>query len=396
MDAQPYSRSAPPPPGRRDSHRRLAVLGVSTAAIAATVLVLTVADGGVQLVNGSGTTAQALPAIDRVPGSASPSPAPGAGAKGSGGSGATTPARSSTSASTAQQVGVVDIDTVLAYQQAQAAGTGMVLTSAGDVLTNNHVVDGATRISVTVVSTGRTYRASVVGTDPTQDIAVLRLQNASGLQRANFGTASGVRVGDRVTGVGNGGGAGGTPNAASGIVEALGQPITAADQSGTNAERLTDMIKTSDPIVPGDSGGPLYDSAGSVVGTDTAANASVASTGYAITIDRALAIAAQIESGRQSSTVHLGYPGFLGVSVVDANGGGAGIDSVVPGGPADRAGIVAGDVVTAVGATPVTSGANLRDALSGDKPGQAVTITWNDGAGRSRRAGVTLAAGPAD
>ena len=114
-------------------------------------------------------------------------------------------------ATSAQSVGVVDIDTVLKYQGAQAAGTGIVLTSSGVILTNNHVIDGATSISVTVVSTGATYTATVVGDDPTQDVAVLQLQNASGLKTAKLGDSNGVSVGEAVTGVGNAGGVGARP-----------------------------------------------------------------------------------------------------------------------------------------------------------------------------------------
>ena len=112
-----------------------------------------------------------------------------------------------TTASAAQQVGIVEINTVLQYQDAQAAGTGMVLTSDGEILTNNHVVDGATSISVTISSTGATYAATVVGTDPTDDVAVLQLTDASGLQTAKLSTAA-ATVGDAVTGVGNAGGTG--------------------------------------------------------------------------------------------------------------------------------------------------------------------------------------------
>src|SRR5882757_5368163 len=181
---------------------------------------------------------------------------------------------STTSATTAQQVGVVDINTVLSYQGAEAAGTGMVLTSSGDVLTNNHVVEGATSIKVTIVSTGATYTAKVVGTDPTDDVAVIQLQNASGLQTAKIGDSSDVKAGDAVTAVGNAGGTGGTPSAAKGSVTATGQTLTASDENGSNVETLTGMIEINANVVAGDSGGPLYDADGNVIGMDTAASTS--------------------------------------------------------------------------------------------------------------------------
>src|SRR3954471_163062 len=121
--------------------------------------------------------------------------------------GTSSSAAATTTASAAQQVGIVEINTVLQYQNAAAAGTGMVLTSDGEILTNNHVVEGATSISVSISSTGATYDATVVGTDPTDDVAVIQLSDASGLRTANLSTAA-ASVGDAVTGVGNAGGTG--------------------------------------------------------------------------------------------------------------------------------------------------------------------------------------------
>lgn len=316
---------------------------------------------------------------------------------------------SGTPATAAQQVGIVNVDTVLKYQGAQAAGTGMILNSTGEVLTNNHVVDGATSISVTVVSTGKTYTATVVGTDPTDDVAVIQLQNASGLQTAKLGDSSKVSVGDAVTGVGNAGGTG-TLTQASGTVEALNQSLTATDDNGQNAEQLTGMIESNAPIQAGDSGGPLYNANGEVVGMDTAGGAasqsSTASQAFSIPIDKALNIAKDIESGVHNSTIHQGYPGFLGVSIADpsANGfgnsassvSGAQVQSVVDGSLAAGAGLAAGDVITSVNGTTVGSATDLHNALANDKPGTKVTITWTDTSGQSHSASVTLASGPAD
>ena len=243
----------------------------------------------------------------------------------SGGSGSGSGSSGGATATSAQSVGVVDINTVLKYQGAQAAGTGMVLTSSGVILTNNHVIDGATSISVTVVSTGASYTATVVGDDPTQDVAVLQLQNASGLKTAKLGDSNGVSVGEAVTGVGNAGGVGGTPSAAAGTVTALNQPITASDESGQNVQHLTGMIETNAGIQAGDSGGPLYDSK-ELIGMDSAASAGAAgTTAYAIPIDHAEQIAEQIASGKASDTVHLGYPAFLGISIADASVQGAAV-----------------------------------------------------------------------
>lgn len=166
--------------------------------------------------------------------------------------------------------GLVDVNTVLGYQGARAAGTGIVLSSDGEILTNHHVVEGATEISVTDLGNGKTYAASVVGYDATHDIAVLKLKDASGLETAKIGDSSKVALGDQVVGIGNAGGVGGTPSFAPGKVTALNQAITATDESGADPEQLTGLIQTDANIQAGDSGGPLANASGEVVGVDTA------------------------------------------------------------------------------------------------------------------------------
>lgn len=165
---------------------------------------------------------------------------------------------------------LVDVNTVLGYVGARAAGTGIVLTADGEVLTNHHVVEGATSITVTDIGNGKTYQASVAGYDEHRDVAVLKLKDASGLQTATIGDSSKVAIGDQVVGIGNAGGAGGEPSYAAGTVTGLNQSITATDENGTNPENLTGMIETNANIQAGDSGGPLVDAAGEVIGIDTA------------------------------------------------------------------------------------------------------------------------------
>jgi S1-C subfamily serine protease len=321
------------------------------------------------------------------------------------GSGSGTSTGTTRQATDAEAVGVVDINTVLNYGSAQAAGTGMVLTSNGEILTNNHVVQGATKISVTVVSTGQSYTASVVGTDATDDVAVLQLAGASGLDTAKLASSS-VSVGTAVTAVGNAGGTGGTPSAATGTVLALNQSITASDESGTNPEQLTGMIQVDADIQAGDSGGPLYADAG-VVGMDTAASSgqSGSTVGFAIPIATATAIADRIESGENSATIQQGTPAFLGVQLATdgstgsvtggATTGGATIGGVVDGSPAAGAGLQAGDTITAVDGTTVDGADTLSAALAKHNPQDQVRVTWTDAAGTSHSATVTLAAGPA-
>ena len=321
----------------------------------------------------------------------------GTGTGGTGSGGGTT--TSTGSATATQQIGVVDITTVLKYQSAEAAGTGMVLTSNGEILTNNHVVDGATSITVTVVSTGKTYSGTVVGTDPSQDVAVIQLTGASGLKTINLGNSSTVAVGSAVVAVGNAGGVGGTPSAVAGTVQALDQSITASDENGSNSEKLIGLIMSNAPIQAGDSGGPLYNSAGQVVGIDTAGDSSssrtAATEAYSIPINTALSIAKQIEAGQASDIIHLGYPAFLGIGLSETATS-ALITDVLSGSPVTAAGVVAGDTITGVGSYPVTSAADLKTAIGHYKPGQKVVLTWTDAAGASHSATITLMTGPAD
>ncbi len=293
-------------------------------------------------------------------------------------------------ATAAQEVGVVDITTVLA-QGGKAAATGMVLTPSGEVLTNNHVVNGAVSISVRVVRTGATYAASVVGYDATADVAVIQLAGASGL--ATVRTSAGpAYVGEPVVGVGNAGGAGGTPSAATGSITALGASITASDQ-GSKAEHLTGMLVTDAPIRPGDSGGPMYDSSGQVIGMDTAGSAHGPFEAFAVPIGRALSVAAAIETGQASAAVHIGATAFLGVEV--ATGSRAVVVGVLVGSPVARAGLTAGDVITSLAGHRITTSASLSAVMASLTAGQHVSLHWIDAVGRAHSASVTLMSGPA-
>jgi S1-C subfamily serine protease len=300
---------------------------------------------------------------------------------------------------------VVDINTQLGYQSAAAAGTGMILTPDGKVLTNNHVIEGATQIKATVVTTHHTYTATVIGTDPTEDVAVIQLQGASGLTPIRIGDSSGVAAGDTVFAIGNAGGVGGTPSVTSGVVQATNQTITASDQGGTNPEQLSGLIETNAPMEPGDSGGPLAQSTGAVVGMDTAASGrtrfeSSSTVGFAIPIARAVSIAGDITSGHATTSVHLGLPAFLGVQVYPAGSGssssGAQISRAEPNSPASAVGITSDDTIVSVGGQQVDSSTTLTNLLHRYRPGDRVVIGWLDPSGRAHRATVTLAAGPAD
>jgi S1-C subfamily serine protease len=294
---------------------------------------------------------------------------------------------------------VVVIDTELDYQSAAAAGTGLILTSDGRVLTNNHVVEGATSITVTIVSTGTEYTAEVVGTDATDDIAVLELADASGLTVADLDTSGTVAVGDAVTGVGNANGTG-TLTAAAGTVLNLEQSITAQDSDGSDAEDLTGLIEVDADIESGESGGPLYDADGEVIGIDTAASSGTADiTGYAIPIEDALTVVDAIEAaaatGEDTDTISVGYPAFLGIGLDSTTETDAVLVSgVIADTPAEKIGLAAGDTITAVDGTAVATAAALSAALAGYEPGDTVTLDWVDAAGATDSASTTLIAGP--
>ncbi|MFZ0664392.1 MAG: trypsin-like peptidase domain-containing protein [Acidimicrobiales bacterium] len=298
--------------------------------------------------------------------------------------------------------GLVDINTTLGYEQLEGAGTGMVLTSNGLVLTNNHVVEGATSISVTDIGNGKTYGATIVGYDRTKDVAVIQLTDASGLTTVTLASNSNVTSGEEVVAVGNAGGAGGTPSYAAGTVTATGQSITAEDDANGTSEQLTGLIETNADIVAGDSGGPLVNAEGQVLGMDTAAAQgfefqSTGDQGYSIPISEAYGLATSIKSGDSSSTVHVGPTAFLGVEVESSSSSGttgALIAELLPNGPAEQAGLLEGDTITSLGGTSVTSPEGLTNVILTKKPGDTVQVQYFDSSGNQHTTTLKLGSGP--
>ncbi|MGZ4434842.1 MAG: S1C family serine protease, partial [Trebonia sp.] len=320
---------------------------------------------------------------------------------------------------------IVDITSQLKYNNATAEGTGIVISPNGLVLTNNHVIDEATSVSATLVVSGKTYTAKVLGYDSTHDVALLQLQGASGLQAASLGDSSKVKVGQAVLALGNAGGRGGLPATAQGTVQGLNRTIQASDSGANTQETLHGMIQTNAPIQEGDSGGPLVNSSAQVIGMDTAANTtgfapdqSAATAGFAIPVNHAISIANQIAGGHASSTVHIGLGGFLGVTAAAANdpsgcmsnggfgsgGGGTGgfggytppvssgalICQVYPGTPAQAGGLTSGDVITSVNGQTVASSDGLTSLMAGDHPGDQLSIGYVDANGARHQTSVTL------
>jgi S1-C subfamily serine protease len=385
-------------------------------------------------VNNSG--GPALPGANAVP-----SPAPSSGGTTSGGEQAVI---------SKVEPGTVLINTSLQYNSEAAAGTGMIINSDGLVLTNNHVIEDSTKINATVVATGKTYAATVVGYDKTGDVALIQLQGASGLHTIPLGNSANAKVGNTVVAMGNAEGQGSIVPAV-GQVTGLNETITASDPGGTpTTETLHGMVQTNADIVSGDSGGPLSDTAGQVIGMDTAGNSvstgqQQPAAGFAIPINTALSIARQIAAGHGSSTITIGYPPFVGIFIGSGtssspqaqaeqeqqsggfgNGfGGPGssggapscytnnsdlavpsaiaqvssgtlIIGVICGSPAASAGMTGGDVITAVDGQSAGSPTNLTSVLSRYKPGDTISVTWASPSGKTTTSKIRLVAGPPD
>ena len=345
--------------------------------------------------------------------------------------------------------GLVDITATLKYSSETAEGTGMIITAGGLVLTNNHVIDQATKVQATLViqgsGTATTYSAKVLGYDSADDVALLQLVGASGLPVERFGNSSQVNLGTPVLALGNAQGQGGA-RPAQGIINALDRSIQASDEGSNTTENFKHMLQTNARIQQGDSGGALANNAGQVIGMVTAANTgssrgagtgsgSGGTLGFAIPINSALSIARQIAAGQPSATVYIGVPGFLGVEVaasasdsppqeaadeIKAGGiqggspacqtasaqpvvprkvapiaAGALIVGVLCDTAADSAKMVPGDVITAVNGQPITTPGSLTSITSKYHPNEIVSVLWvsQDGMEHSRR--MRLGQGPA-
>ncbi len=346
--------------------------------------------------------------------------------------------------------GLVDITATLKYNGETAEGTGMIITPGGLVLTNNHVIDQATRVQATLViqgsGTATTYSAKVVGYDSADDVALLQLVGASGLPVERFGNSSQVSLGTPVLALGNAEGRGGAKPAA-GIINALDRSIQASDEGSSSTENLKHMLQTNARIQQGDSGGALANNAGQVIGMITAANTGSShgagtgansgggTLGFAIPINSALTIARQIVAGKPSATIYIGVPGFLGVEVATSDsdsppqqaadeikaGGtrssdpscqtgnaqpivpakvaptaaGALVVGVLCNTAADAAGLVPGDVITAVNNQPITTPGSLTSITTQYHPNEIVKVQWvsQDGMQHVRR--MQLGQGPA-
>jgi serine protease Do len=294
---------------------------------------------------------------------------------------------------------VVRVDTQIDYQHAYGAGTGIVLDPNGVVLTNYHVVQGADRINGTVA--GRSFPATLVGYDRRHDIAVIQLQGAGGLVPAPIGDSGALGRGEPVVALGNANGTGAPLTREVGPITAFGRTVNAEDELTGSSDEIDGLIEFAAPVRAGDSGGPVVNGAGQVVGITTAASVNYrmgpGGKGFAIPINDAMGIANQIRGGARSDFVHIGPPALLGVGVrtADRDAPGVVIQEVLRGGPAEAAGLLGGDVLTMVDGTPLNSATELTNALDRQYPGDVVDLTWIDRSGEQRTGKATLAPGGA-
>ncbi len=313
---------------------------------------------------------------------------------------------------------IVNITTTLSG--GEAAGTGIIISSSGLVLTNNHVIADSTSITVENAGDGSKHSAKVLGYDVVDDVALIQIQNVSSLTPAPIGDASSLSIGDTIVALGNAGGRGGSPSVVTGSITALDRQITASDPNGANAETLNNLIEVDANVQPGDSGGPLANTKGQVVGMNAAASAGnggfsfsdqTTNDGYAIPIQHALTIAKKISGNSGGPNIHIGanrgvlgiaiqpdatrnsYAGRFGVNS-DPSASGAVVRNVQSGSGAAAAGLTAGDVITAINGTSVNSATALTHTMLNYSPKDTVTVTWTDSSGSSHHASVVLGSGP--
>jgi len=287
------------------------------------------------------------------------------------------------------------VPSVVLIRTPTGLGSGVVLDSRGNIVTNAHVAADATGFGVQVAGQAQPRPATLVGTYPPDDLAVIRASDPDGLQPARFGDSSKARAGDVVLAVGNPLGLSGSVT--EGIISATGRAVTEPAAAGSPAVTLPDAIQTSAPINPGNSGGALVNTSGEVIGIPTLAAASPQSgaqaqgIGFAIPANLARDIARQLIASGHVTKSHRAAIGAQVATVTGADGApaGAGIVAVTSGGPAGQAGIRAGDVVRSFGRTPTPDTESLTQALAGARPGQSVTLTIERG-GQTLSIGVRL------
>jgi S1-C subfamily serine protease len=288
------------------------------------------------------------------------------------------------------------IDAQLRHHSYDSAGSGIVLTAAGLVLTDEHVITDAEGITAQIGGTGRTYQAALIGVDLAEDVALLQLEHASGLATVTLGRSSAVAFGDRVAVVGYPNDT--APASVGGRVIGLSDSVDVTDNSfevgTTNASKVTysRMLHSTAHSLSGQSGGPVVDSLGRVVGLDQVGGDN---DDYDIPIDRALAAARDIAAGHASEDVVIGAPADLGLVARNTSSAGVRVTTVYSGTPAQLAGLRRGDIIDAVDGTSITSAEELHQVLLSRRPGDRISLRWTDTGGHEHTVRITLATGSA-
>ena len=421
-----YDPAPPAPPARtvarhaRESRRRsLTALAVAGLLSCAAILGYTMGTNHASTTNASSASARSTPQV-QIPDSS------GSSSSGTNGQQSSIDLNAITS-----KVSPAIVNITSSLENGEAAGTGIIVSSSGLVLTNNHVITDSTNLQVEIGGDGSSHPAKVLGYDIADDVALVQIENVSGLTAASLGNSSSLQVSDAIVALGNAGGKGGSPSVVSGTVTALDQQITAADQDGSNAETLNGLIQVNANIQPGDSGGPLVSADGKVVGMDAAASSgnggfgfggqSTSNEGYAIPIEDALAIAKQIQSGNAGANIHVGaHRALLGVAITansatangyndpfggngsvggqsgngsSGSGNGASVSGVQSGSGAESAGLKDGDTIVGIDKTTIGSARELTHAMVKYSPGDKVTVKWVDSSGQSQSATIELGSG---
>jgi S1-C subfamily serine protease len=330
--------------------------------------------------------------------------------------------------SIASRVAPATVDISATGANGQDEGTGMIITSSGVVLTNNHVIDGSTHVTAQVDGKGPTFHAAVLGTDADDDVALLQINGGPNFKTVVLGNSNTITVGDPVVAIGNALGLPGPETVTNGIISATGRSITVGDPNSGLTENLKGMFQSSAAINPGNSGGPLVDASGKVIGINTAeetgsgSGQSASNVGFAIPINAAVDIARQIQSGKPSATVQIGPHAIMGVEVTSvkcAEGGdgctalgnttpfglggssytapvseGAVVAGVEQGDPAQAAGLSTGDVIISVNGSRINSPTDLTTFMNLQKVGEKATVRWVDPNGQRRSATLNFVQGP--
>ena len=347
---------------------------------------------GVSLASKHGSDSPAVTPATAPSGGATttPIPSPGSGTTPTtvpaSGSGASAPALSGAALDVKGILAKVEpsvVDIVAQSRRGTGEGTGIIISPDGYILTNAHVVSGASTVTVSTTASGKALTATVIGADTAHDVALIKVDNpGASLPAAELGRSADVRVGDDVVAIGNALGLRGDPTVTRGIVSALNRTV----------ENLTGMIQTDAAINPGNSGGPLVNSTGQVIGINTAVAADGAQNiGFAIPIDKAKSLADRLRGGQGPAPT-----AFLGVSTTDTSdgSGGARVVDLVAGGPAQKGGIAVGDLIVTFAGKPISTADSLSGLVQTRQPGDTVQVVVERN-GASRTISVTLGTKPA-